>query len=577
MDEDTVEGAGILPLRDGWKDFAEPSGMEWGKYRSVRPLVLDDRTWPGRSILAAPRWCSVDLRDGNQALIDPMDPERKMSLFKMLVTMGFKEIEVGFPSASSTDYDFVRKLIDGDLIPDDVTIQVLVQCREELIRKTFKCLVGSKRAIVHFYNSTSPTQRRVVFGLERAGIIDIATRAAALCKQMGQELRGTDVYYEYSPESFTATEPEFAVSICEAVMEVIEPSVQRPLILNLPATVETYGPNVYADVVEWFGRSIKDRDRVVISLHPHNDRGCAVAAGELGLLAGAQRIEGTLFGNGERTGNVDLVTMAMNLFVQGIDPCLDMSDLAKIRRVAEDSTRMEVHPRHPYVGDFVYTAFSGSHQDAIKKGLDSIGTNYRLWDVPYLPVDPAHTGRSYDSIIRVNSQSGKGGIAYIMHTEFNLDLPRRLQIEFSAEVQYLAEQTGAEIPPEALWKVFNTTYLSKLPIELLTYEVSTGITANPGSSRVTAQLLYRGQHQTVAGVGNGPIAALVGGLEVLVGSEFEVLDFSEHALSRGSDATAVAFVEVRGDGAIHWGVGLDSSVLDASLKAVVSAVNNLIR
>ncbi|MFM8390835.1 MAG: 2-isopropylmalate synthase, partial [Actinomycetota bacterium] len=405
--------------------------MAFEKYKPFVPVVLTDRTWPNRTIEKAPLWCSVDLRDGNQALIDPMDPERKRRMFVELVKMGFKEIEVGFPSASQPDFDFVRMLIEEDMIPDDVTIQVLVQSRPELIERTYECIAGAPRAIVHFYNSTNPLQRRVVFGLEKEGIVDIAVNAAKLCKKLEETVPKTKVRYEYSPESFTLTEPEFAIEICEAVMEVIEPTPENPIILNLPATVECYSPNVYGDVIEWFGRTIKNRSSVVLSLHPHNDRGCAVAAAEFGVMAGADRVEGTLFGNGERTGNVDIVNLAMNLFMNGVDPVLDITDIDALRRVAEYCNRLPVHPRHPYVGDLVYTAFSGSHQDAIKKGFEALPADYNEWGVPYLPIDPKHVGRSYEAVIRVNSQSGKGGVAYIMKTEHGFDLPRRLQIEFS--------------------------------------------------------------------------------------------------------------------------------------------------
>ncbi|HEV3132806.1 MAG TPA: 2-isopropylmalate synthase, partial [Acidimicrobiales bacterium] len=431
------------------------SPMPFHLYRPHLPLTLPDRTWPDRQFTRAPRWASVDLRDGNQALVDPMDPERKLKLFRTLVDIGFKEIEVGFPSASQTDYDFQRQIVDDGLIPEDVTIQVLVQCRQELIERTFESLVGAPRAIVHFYNSTSELQRRVVFGLDRAGIVDIAVSAARLCKKLEATLPATEIRYEYSPESFTGTEPDFAVEICEAVMAVIEPTPDRPIILNLPNTVEMYGPNVYADVIEWFGRTITNRDSIILSLHPHNDRGTAVAAAELAVLAGADRVEGTLFGNGERTGNVDIVTLAMNLFSQGIDPALDFSDIDRVRRVAEYATRMPVHPRHPYAGDLVYTAFSGSHQDAIKKGFAAIGEDYDHWEVPYLPIDPSHTGRTYEAIIQVNSQSGKGGVAYVMDAEHGLDLPRRLQVEFSKEVQAITEHSGTVIPPGQLWDVFS--------------------------------------------------------------------------------------------------------------------------
>ena len=561
--ETTERTAGRLALP------CDPSPMPFDKYSSHIPVQLADRTWPDRLFERAPRWASVDLRDGNQALIDPMDPERKRRLFETLVGIGFKEIEVGFPSASQPDYDFQRSLIEEGLVPDDVEIQVLVQCRDELIERTYESLVGAPRAIVHFYNSTSELQRRVVFGLDKAGIIDIATGAARLCKKLESDLAGTEIRYEYSPESFTGTEPDFAVEICEAVMEVIEPTPERPIILNLPATVEMYSPNVYADVIEWFGRTISNRDSVVLSLHPHNDRGTAVAAAELAVLAGADRIEGTLFGNGERTGNVDVVTLAMNLFSQGIDPALDFGDIERIRRVAEYATRLPVHPRHPYVGDLVYTAFSGSHQDAIKKGMGVIGDQYDKWEVPYLPIDPKHLGRTYEAIIRVNSQSGKGGVAYLMDTEHGLDLPRRLQIEFSKAVQTVTEASGTEIRPAEIWEVFSNTYLpDDAGIRLLSSEIASGAEG----TTVVAQLVVDGHHQTVRGTGNGPIDALVAALGDL-GVTLEVTDYSEHALTAGSGASAVAYVEVEAGGTKLWGVGMDSSILDASLHAVVSAAN----
>lgn len=549
----------------------DPSPMHFEKYRSHVPLVLRDRTWPDRQFTQAPRWASVDLRDGNQALIDPMDTERKLALFQTLVAVGFKEIEVGFPSASQTDYDFQRLIIDEGMIPDDVEIQVRVQCREELIERTFESLVGARRAVVHFYNSVSELQRRVVFGLDKPGIVDIAVNAAITCKKFEQAVPGTEFRYEYSPESFTGTEPEFAVEICEAVMDVIAPTPDRPMILNLPATVEMYSPNVYADVIEWFGRTIKKRDAVVLSLHPHNDRGTAVAAAELAVLAGADRVEGTLFGNGERTGNVDIVTLAMNLFSQGIDPALDFGDIEKVRRVAEYATRLPVHPRHPYAGDLVYTAFSGSHQDAIKKGMAAIGDDYAQWEVPYLPIDPKHTGRTYEAIIQVNSQSGKGGVAYLMDTEHGLDLPRRLQMEFSKTVQAITEASGTVIGTGEMWDVFSEAYLPEdAGLRLVGSEVSTG----QGHTTVTAQLLVDGQHRTIAGKGNGPIDALVAALAAELGIALEVKDYSEHALTAGSGASAVAYVECAGpDGSTWWGVGRDSSILDASLAAVVSAAN----
>ncbi|HEY5109805.1 MAG TPA: 2-isopropylmalate synthase [Acidimicrobiales bacterium] len=547
------------------------SPMPFHLYRPYVPIVLTDRTWPDRQTTVAPQWASVDLRDGNQALVDPMDSERKLRLFRTLVDIGFKEIEVGFPSASQTDFDFQRELIDGGLIPDDVTIQVLVQCREELIERTFESLRGAKQAIVHFYNSTSTLQRRVVFDLDRQGIVDIAVNAARLCRKLESTLPGTDIRYEYSPESFTGTEPDFAVEICEAVMDVIEPTPERPIIINLPNTVEMYGPHVYADVIEWFGRTVKHRDSIILSLHPHNDRGTAVAAAELAVLAGADRVEGTLFGNGERTGNVDVVTLAMNLFAQGVDPALDFGDIDKVRRVAEFATRMPVHPRHPYAGDLVYTAFSGSHQDAIKKGFDAIGEEYDHWEVPYLPIDPSHTGRTYEAIIQVNSQSGKGGVAYIMDTEHGLDLPRRLQVEFSKRVQAVTENSGTVIQPGEMWDVFSQTYLpEEAGVRLLGSEMTTG----GGRTTVTAQLLVDGEPRTLMGEGNGPIDALVAALRTDLGVQFEVKDYSEHALTSGSGASAVAYVEAEGaDGSTWWGVGMDSSILDASLAAVVSAAN----
>jgi 2-isopropylmalate synthase len=545
--------------------------MPYEKYRPFLPPPLEDRTWPSNRITRAPRWCSVDLRDGNQALIDPMDPARKLKLFETLVQTGFKEIEVGFPSASQPDHDFIRQIIEEDRVPEDVTIQVLVQCRAELIEKTYEALRGAHRAIVHFYNSTSELQRRVVFRMDQAGITEIATNAARLCRSLEGTLPGTDISYEYSPESFTGTEIDYAVEICEAVMDVIEPTPQRPIILNLPATVEMYTPNVYADVIERFSRKIRDRDSVVLSLHPHNDRGEAVAAAELALMAGADRIEGTLFGNGERTGNVDVVTLGMNLFTQGVDPELDFSDIDALRRVAEYCNRLPVHPRHPYVGDLVYTAFSGSHQDAIKKGIEALPSDADVWEVPYLPIDPKHVGRTYEAVIRVNSQSGKGGVAYVMKAEHGLDLPRRLQIEFSKTVQLVTEESGTEITAGEMWARFEDEYLAgNGPLRLLSHEVLTG---DEGAS-ITAQLLLDGEHRTAVGTGSGPIDAFVHALKDELGIAIDVVDYSEHAVSSGSDATAVAYVEsLAPDGSIKWGVGMHPSILTASLQAVVSAAN----
>jgi 2-isopropylmalate synthase len=553
--------------------------MPFDKYRPYVPLELPDRTWPDRRQDHAPEWCAVDLRDGNQALIDPMDPVRKLRMFNTLVAMGFKEIEVGFPAASQTDFDFIRQIIEDDLIPEDVTIQVLTQCRDELIARTYESIAGAHRAIVHFYNSTSTLQRKVVFGLDKDGITEIAVNAARMCRKLEETVPGTEVFYEYSPESYTGTEVEYAVEICDAVADVIEPTSERKLIMNLPATVEMYTPNLYADTIEWFLRTIQNRDAVRLSLHPHNDRGCAVAAAELGVLAGADRVEGCLFGNGERTGNVDLVTLALNLFSQGVDPKLDVSDIDALRRTAEYCNRLPVHERHPYAGDLVYTAFSGSHQDAIKKGFAALyadaeaagrGRDYEQWGVPYLPIDPAHVGRTYEAVIRVNSQSGKGGVAYIMEMEHGFALPRRLQIEFSKSIQAIAEDTGTEISPLAMWDAFQDIYLPSAPsLVLRSHEVSTD---DDGSTAIAAQLTVDGQPVTVHGVGNGPIAAFVAALRADAGISIDVVDYHEHSLSTGSDASAVAYVEtVDDDGTTRWGVGTNPNISTASLQAVLSA------
>ena len=550
---------------------AAPKKMEFARYKPFVPLVLTDRTWPNTVISAAPLWCSVDLRDGNQALIDPMDPERKLRMFKALVKMGFKEIEVGFPSASQPDYDFVRQIIEEDLIPEDVTIQVLVQSRPELIERTYECLQGAKNAIVHFYNSTNPLQREVVFGLDKAGIKQIAVDAATLCKALEPRLAGTSVRYEYSPESFTLTEPEYAIEVCAAVMDVISPTPDDRLILNLPATVECYSPNVYGDVIEWFIRNIPRRDSVIISLHPHNDRGCAVAAAEFGVMAGADRVEGTLFGNGERTGNVDIITLAMNLFVNGVDPGLDITDIDALRRVAEYCNRLPVHERHPYVGDLVYTAFSGSHQDAIKKGFEALPKDYDTWGVPYLPIDPQHVGRTYEAVIRVNSQSGKGGVAYVMKAEHGFDLPRRLQIEFSKTIQHITEDTGTEVSPLTIWQAFQDEYLPTEPrISLASHELKSDSTT--GLTTITAQLNMGAERLTVTGQGNGPIDAFVRALRSGLGADLDVVDYYEHAMGQGSEATAVAYVETRDPaGNVRWGVGTDPNTTSASLHAVLGA------
>jgi 2-isopropylmalate synthase len=551
-----------------------PQKMPFEKYQPWLPIVLRDRTWPNCRIEKAPLWCSVDLRDGNQALIDPMNVERKRRMFDVLIKMGFKEIEVGFPAASQPDYDFVRILIEEELIPEDVTIQVLTQCRQELIERTYESLQGAPRAIVHFYNSTNPLQRRVVFGLDKPGIIDIATSAAKLARELEKTISDTAVRYEYSPESFTLTEPEFAVEICEAVMDIIEPDDQaHKIILNLPATVECYTPNVYGDVIEWFHRTIRHRERVVLSLHPHNDRGCGVAAAEFGVMAGADRVEGTLFGNGERTGNVDVINLAMNLFAMGVDPELDISDIDHLRRVVEYCNRLPVHPRHPYAGDLVYTSFSGSHQDAIKKGFMALPKDYQVWGVPYLPIDPKHVGRTYEAVVRVNSQSGKGGVAYIMETEYGMVLPRRLQIEFSKTIQTITEDTGTEISPSDMWKAFETTYFpAAAAVQFLRHEAAT----DEAGAKIAVQLHVDGRPHTVTGEGNGPIAAFVHGLKKDLGIEIDIRDYAEHAVSAGSNARAAAYVEARAtDGTMRWGVGIDESILAASLKAVISALNRL--
>jgi 2-isopropylmalate synthase len=553
------------------KKHQQPSAMPFSKYRATVPVDLRDRTWPDRRLTHAPRWCSVDLRDGNQALIDPMDLERKNAMFQHLVSMGFKEIEVGFPSASQPDFDFVRHIIENDLIPEDVTIQVLTQCRPDLIERTYESLNGVHRAIVHFYNSTSTLQRRVVFGLDKAGITKIATDAAALCLTLEATSPTTEFFYEYSPESYTGTELDYALEVCNAVMDVIKPTHERPLILNLPATVEMYTPNLYADSIEYFLRHVNNRDAVILSLHPHNDRGTGVAAAELGVLAGADRVEGTLFGNGERTGNVDVINLALNLFSQGIDPELDISDIDKAKHVAEYANRLPIHMRHPYVGELVYTAFSGSHQDAIKKGMSAIGEEYEVWEVPYLPIDPKHTGRTYEAIIRVNSQSGKAGPAYVLQSEHGLEMPRAMQVEFQRAVQERTEKSGTEISPAEIWDVFTTTYTPSNPtIQLLSSEV----VADKNQTRITAQLIVSGNQVTVTGEGNGPIDAMMDALRRELNVNFTVRDYHEHALTAGSSASAVAYVEAEGqDGATWWGVGLSSSILDASLEAVVSAAN----
>jgi len=553
------------------------SRMPIHKYRPFPPVDLPDRQWPSRVITSAPIWCSVDLRDGNQALIEPMGPDRKRRLFDLLLKLGFKEIEVGFPAASETDLAFVREIIEQDLVPDDVTIQVLTQSRAELIEKTFAAIRGARRAIVHLYNSTSELQRRVVFGLDKKGIIDIAVNGARLIRDLAAALPQTEIVYQYSPESFTGTELDFAVEICEAVMEVWRPTPQKKMIVNLPATVEMATANVYADQIEWFARRIRDREALVLSVHPHNDRGSAVAATELALMAGAERVEGTLFGNGERTGNVDVVTLALNLFSQGIDPGLVITDIDEVVRVAEYCTQLPVHPRHPYAGELVFTAFSGSHQDAIKKGFEALARrNDGLWEVPYLPVDPKDLGRSYEAVIRVNSQSGKGGIAYVLKADYGLDLPRGLQIEFSKRVQEVADRTGKELTGADLWSLFEEAYLRRDDIVLVDYSLY----PEPGARdqrRIAATVRMGGVERHIEGVGNGPIAAFVDALSQGCDLALSVADYREHALGAGADARATAYVQVKNGGeAGLWGVGIDANIITASLKAVASAASRAV-
>ncbi len=549
---------------------ASPRTMQFEKYRPYALVKLSDRTWPNKVVKQAPLWVSTDLRDGNQALIDPMDPARKRMMFDKLVAVGFKEIEVAFPSASQTDFDFVRQLVDEDLVPDDVAIQVIAQCREALLERTYESLRGAREVIIHLYNSTSELQRRVVFGLDKPGITAIAVRAARLCRELESRLPGTNVRYEYTPESFTGTEIDYTLEICSAVIDTFGPTVEAPLIVNLPATVEMSTPNVYADLVEYFGREIPHRDAVILSIHPHNDRGTAVAAAELGIMAGAERVEGCLFGNGERTGNVDLVTVAMNLFAQGVDPGLDFTDIDELRRVVEHCNRLPVHPRHPYVGDLVYTSFSGSHQDAIKKGMAALPDDYEFWEVPYFLIDPHHVGRSYEAVIRVNSQSGKGGVAYIMESEHQMILPRRLQIEFSRAIKRVADEAGTEIPSEKIWEVFCDEYFSGGPVELAEVEMET----SGDRDKVTADLVLDGRRVTVTGAGNGPISAFVAAVRDGTGFAIDVLDYHEHAIDAGANANAVAYVETSDqNGATRWGVGIHENIATAGIRAVVSAMN----
>lgn len=576
------------PAQPAW-NTQRGSVMPVNRYRKfadeVEDVRLSDRTWPDKVIDSAPMWCAVDLRDGNQALIDPMSPQRKRRMFDLLVRMGYKEIEVGFPSASQTDYDFVREIITEGAIPDDVTIQVLTQCRPELIERTFEACAGAPRAIVHFYNSTSILQRRVVFRADRDAVKAIATDGARMCVEEAKKYPGTLWRFEYSPESYTGTELEYAVDVCNAVAEIIEPTPDAPLIVNLPATVEMATPNVYADSIEWMHRHLTPRDSIILSLHPHNDRGTAVAAAELGYQAGADRIEGCLFGNGERTGNVCLVTLGLNMFSRGVDPQIDFSNIDEIRRTVEYCNQLPVHERHPYGGDLVYTAFSGSHQDAINKGLDQMKVDADaadkdvddiLWQVPYLPIDPKDVGRTYEAVIRVNSQSGKGGVAYIMKADHGLALPRRLQIEFSQAIQKITDGEGGEVSPKEMWDVFAEEYLAPIrPLERIRQKV-TASELDGGTDTIEAVVKVDGVEREIVGAGNGPLAAFVDALGA-IGFDVSVLDYSEHALSAGEEAQAAAYVEASVGGNTVWGVGIAPSITTASLRAVVSAVNRASR
>jgi 2-isopropylmalate synthase len=558
----------------------QPSGMPVHRYTAFEPVTVPDRTWPDQKITRAPRWLSTDLRDGNQALIDPMSPSRKMKMFELLVTMGYKEIEIGFPAASQTDFDFVRQLIEEDRIPDDVRVSVLTQAREDLISRTVESLQGADKATVHLYNATAPLFQRVVFGVTEAECIAIATRGTEwVMKYADQMLSGTDFGYQYSPEIFTQTPTDFALEVCERVSDVWQPEEGREIILNLPATVEMSTPNTYADQIEYFSRRLSRREHSIISLHPHNDRGTAVAATELGLMAGADRVEGCLFGHGERTGNVDLVTLAMNLFSQGIDPQVNLSDIDEIRRTVEYCTQLPVHPRHPYAGDLVYTAFSGSHQDAIKKGLEDLDriaaeqgkpVGEIPWEAPYLPIDPKDVGRTYEAVIRVNSQSGKGGVAYVLKAEHSLDLPRRAQIEFSRVIQQHTDAQGGEVTPEDIWTIFRKEYLDREePYSLVSFSSAT---SEDGDDRQEVKLVVRGEERSFTGMGNGPVAAFVDGMRQ-AGADIRVLDYAEHALSSGGDAVAAAYVECEIAGEIVWGIGIHHNIVTASLRAVVCAAN----
>jgi 2-isopropylmalate synthase len=556
----------------------KPSGMPCHRYTPFKAVDLPDRRWPQATITKAPRWLSTDLRDGNQALVDPMSPDRKRAMFDLLIRMGYKEIEVGFPSASQTDFDFVRELIERDRIPDDVRISVLTQAREDLIERTVQSLAGAPRATVHLYNATAPEFRRVVFRIDRDECKALAVDGTRHVMKFAEKYGIEDFGYEYSPEIFMDTELDFALDVSEAVMDVWQPGPDREIILNLPCTVERSTPNVYADQIEWMSRNLSRRSHVSLSVHTHNDRGTAVADAELAVLAGADRVEGCLFGNGERTGNVCLVTLGMNLFTQGIDPMIDLSDIDEVRRTVEYCNQLPVHPRHPYAGELVYTAFSGSHQDAIKKGFDALSADAQAagvpvssypWKVPYLPVDPHDVGRTYEAVIRVNSQSGKGGVAYLMKEEHSLDLPRRLQIEFSRVVQGMTDAEGGEVTASQMWDVFESEYLVPGALELLGQQSSSVVDSK---HVLTVEVSMRGEPRLIEGAGNGPISAFCDALSA-VGVQVRVLDYAEHALSAGSDAQAAAYVECDVAGTTFWGVGIDTNTASASMRAVLSAVN----
>lgn len=565
-----------LPTRNT-RERQMPSGMPIEKYETFQPIKLPNRQWPDKILTQAPVWCSVDLRDGNQALIEPMDPERKRIMFDALVEMGFKEIEVGFPAASQTDFDFVRSIIEDKAVPADVSIQVLTQARPELIQRTFEAISGAPRAIVHLYNSTSTLQRRVVFGMDKAGIVDIAVKGAGICQDLIKSVPDTEVMFEYSPESFTGTELVFAKEVCEEVMNVWQPTPERKVILNLPATVEMAAPNLYADQIEWMHTNLDRRDSVILSLHPHNDRGTGVAAAEMGVLAGADRVEGTLFGNGERTGNVDVVNIALNMFTQGIDPQLQITNIDKLRDIAIHCNQLPIHPRHPYVGDLVFTAFSGSHQDAIKKGMEAQEkSNDPVWAVPYLPIDPADLGRSYEAIVRVNSQSGKGGVAYLLQRDFRLDMPKAFQSQFSKVVQQITDETGKEVTSDEIWRIFEETYLERdRPYSFVTYRTKPD-SQDPTRRVLSAEIKVDGKHKDIEGHGTGPIDAFVDAMKTSCGLDMTLKTYSEHAIGSGADASAVAYVEVESsDGRIVWGAGIHANIVQASLEALISVSNQL--